>query len=65
MRILVTGGAGYIGSILTAKLVKKKYNVIVLDNLSTGSKLLLSKKVKFIRADLRNLSYLKKKIKKL
>jgi UDP-glucose 4-epimerase len=61
--ILVTGGAGYIGSILTAQLVKKKYNVIVLDNLSTGSKLLLNKKVKFIKIDLKNLSYLKKKLK--
>lgn len=31
-RVLVTGGAGYIGSVLTEKLLIKGYNVIVLDN---------------------------------
>ena len=34
--ILVTGGAGYIGSIITQKLIISGYNVIVIDNLSTG-----------------------------
>ena len=32
--ILITGGAGFIGSNLTIELVKKGYNVTVLDNLS-------------------------------
>ena len=36
MRALVTGGAGFIGSHLVEKLVKKKYKVIVIDNLSNG-----------------------------
>jgi UDP-glucose 4-epimerase len=36
MKCLVTGGAGFIGSNLVEKLVKLKYEVIVLDNLSTG-----------------------------
>lgn len=31
-RILITGGAGYIGSILTEKLIERGYNVVVLDN---------------------------------
>ena len=35
-RILVIGGAGFIGSHLIDKLVKQGQNVIVLDNLSTG-----------------------------
>lgn len=35
-RILVTGGAGYIGSHLTDKLLQKDKEVIVIDNLSTG-----------------------------
>ena len=37
--ILVTGGAGYIGSHIVELLIKKKLNVIILDNLSTGYKI--------------------------
>ncbi len=36
MKILVTGGAGYIGSVVTAELLKIGHEVIVLDNLSRG-----------------------------
>lgn len=35
-RILVTGGAGYIGSVVTAQLISAGYQVVVLDDLSTG-----------------------------
>ncbi len=37
MKIVVTGGAGFIGSNLTEKLVQLKHNVVVVDNLSTGN----------------------------
>src|ERR1044072_7246975 len=36
MRVLVTGGAGYIGSVVTEELVKDGHDVVVYDNLSTG-----------------------------
>lgn len=34
--ILVTGGAGFIGSHIVDELINNSYNVIVADNLSTG-----------------------------
>ncbi len=43
--ILVTGGAGYIGSHIVEKLVKINKNVFILDNLSTGFKTLINKKL--------------------
>jgi UDP-glucose 4-epimerase len=55
MKILITGGAGFIGSHLVENLVKLKHDVIVLDNLSTGRleniKHLLHK-IKFIKCDI-------------
>ena len=55
MNILVTGGAGYIGSHIIELLVKKKTNkVIVLDNLSTGYKILINQKSKFFKGDINN-----------
>ena len=43
MTILVTGGAGYIGSHIVEILVRKRKKVIILDNLSTGYKKLINK----------------------
>ena len=57
--ILVTGGAGYIGSHIGELLIKKKLNVIILDNLSTGYKKLINKKGKFIKGDIKDLNILK------
>jgi UDP-glucose 4-epimerase len=37
-RILVTGGAGYIGSVITSQLLRKGYEVVVFDNLRNGHK---------------------------
>jgi len=50
--ILVTGGAGYIGSAAVKELIKEKYKVIVIDNLSKGIRRLVHKKAKFYKVDL-------------
>ena len=59
--ILITGGAGYIGSHIVEQLINSKNNIIIIDNLVTGYKRLINKRAKFIKADLKN----KKKIKKI
>ena len=53
-KILVTGGAGFIGSHLVDALIKKNHRVFVIDNLSTGFKKNVNPKAKFYRADLAN-----------
>ncbi len=50
--ILVTGGAGYIGSIAVKALADKDFEVIVVDNLSKGIKKLVDKRAKFYDVDL-------------
>ena len=62
--ILVTGGAGYIGSHIVESLVNTKNKVIIIDNLVTGHKKLINKKAKFIRADIKSKSQIKKVINK-
>ena len=58
-KIMITGGAGFIGSHLTQKLINENNEVVVLDNLSTGNKLNLNscierKNFKLIVEDLKN-----------
>lgn len=52
MKILVTGGAGYIGSHTVYQLNKAGYDVVVLDNLSTGSRDALLGNEVFVEGDL-------------
>lgn len=59
-KILITGGAGYIGSKLAYDLIDQKKNIIIIDNLSTGSKKLLPKKAKFYQVDLNDTDKLRK-----
>ena len=58
--ILITGGAGYIGSHIVEQLVKTNSNIVILDNLVTGYKKLINKKAKFINADVKNKTKLTK-----
>ena len=53
-KILVTGGAGFIGSHLVDALIEKKHRVFVIDNLSTGFKKNINPKAKFYKIDLAN-----------
>ena len=61
-KVLVTGGAGFIGSHLTKGLVKLGYDVIVLDILLQGNKIdnEILKHVELIKADIRNFDVIKK-----
>jgi len=52
MNILVTGGAGYIGSVVTEYLLKQGYNVIVLDNLQQGHKEAVLSPAEFVPGDI-------------
>jgi len=64
MSILVTGGAGYIGSHTVKLLIERDYDVTVFDNLSRGHIESLSSKVKFENVDLLNHERIKQVIKK-
>lgn len=52
MKLLVTGGAGYIGSVVTAQLLEAGHTVTVLDNLSTGHRDAVPVGADFIEADI-------------
>jgi len=52
VNILVTGGAGYIGSIVTEELIKQGEQVIVFDNLSYGHRAAVHPDARFVAGDL-------------
>ena len=64
MKILITGGAGYLGSVITGHMLKEGYKVIVLDKLIFNQTSLLqytsNNNFKFIHGDVRNEKLLEK-----
>lgn len=63
-KILVTGGAGFIGSHLVDKLIKENHRVLVLDDFSGGNIRNLNKLAKWVKIDLRDVKETKKVIDK-
>lgn len=59
MKILVTGGAGFIGSNVVDELISVGHQVCIIDNLSTGKKDNLNEKAKFYNCDITNVNTLK------
>jgi UDP-glucose 4-epimerase len=53
-RVLVTGGAGYIGSILVEQLIQRNYRVFVLDDLSTGHTRAVPPEASFVQGNVGN-----------
>lgn len=60
MKIIVTGGAGFIASNITDAYVKAGHKVAVIDNLSGGFKENVNPKSRFYKVDIRDLSAIKK-----
>src|SRR5690625_6510960 len=54
MNVLVTGGAGYIGSVTVEALVEGGHRVVVLDNLSTGHRAAVHPEATFVLGDIRD-----------
>lgn len=54
MKILVTGGSGYIGSVVVKRLVERGYEVTVFDNLERGHRCNVDPKARLIVGDLRH-----------
>ncbi len=58
MKLLVTGGAGYIGSVVAESLLARGHEVCVLDNLSTGHRDAVPPGARFVAGDVRDASAL-------
>ncbi|MHA8263454.1 UDP-glucose 4-epimerase GalE [Lactobacillaceae bacterium Melli_B3] len=57
-KILVAGGAGYIGSYMVDKLIDNDFDVVVVDNLSTGHRSSVNENAKFYEGDTRDIDFL-------
>ena len=58
--ILVTGGAGFIGSCLSSRLIDEGYHVVIIDNLSTGFESNIPQQSEFLKLDISNEDFLNK-----
>ncbi|HSE40135.1 MAG TPA: UDP-glucose 4-epimerase GalE [Acidobacteriota bacterium] len=63
MKVLVTGGAGYIGSVVVEELIRKQHEPIVFDNLSAGHRESIPADVPLITGDLRRVDQIRQAFK--
>ena len=63
MKVLVTGGAGFIGSHLVDKLIGWGYEVIAVDNLSNGKEENINEKASFLKGDIKEKEFCNDNIK--
>jgi UDP-glucose 4-epimerase len=54
MKVLITGGAGYIGSVVVEQLIKHGHEAVVFDNLSAGHAAAIMPEAAFVKADLKD-----------
>ena len=59
MKILLTGGAGYIGSNTAHKFIEQNFDVTIIDNLITEKKELIPKKSYFVHSDISDIKKFK------
>jgi|TARA_Y100000294_G_scaffold38760_1_gene34733 UDP-glucose 4-epimerase len=64
MNIIVTGGAGYIGSNIALALLDAGYEVTIIDNLSTGNERLIPSKAEFVKCNINDIEKLENLINK-
>ncbi len=60
MKILITGGAGFIGSNVADMLIAKKHDAVIIDNLSSGFEYNVNKEAKLIKADITDFDKIEK-----
>ncbi len=60
MNILVTGAAGYVGSVCASELVKARHSVVALDDLSAGHRAAVDKRVKLVEGDIADTAAVKR-----
>jgi UDP-glucose 4-epimerase len=63
MKILVTGGAGYIGSVVTEELLNDRHDVVVFDSLIKGHRTAVDRRAKFVAGDLTDRELLQRTLK--
>lgn len=63
MKVFLTGGAGYIGSVTTEMLLNEGHDVVVFDNLERGHKAAVDKRAKLVKGDLRDAAQVQRAMK--
>lgn len=63
MRVLVTGGAGYIGSVTVEQMLDRGHEIVVLDNLIKGHQQAVDPRARFVEGDIADIALVEKTLK--